>query len=191
LREERNEGAEGDRVARGLQVPAVHIDRVAEGLERVEADAHRQQHVEEREIDLHAEQARCRLLRRLDEEVVVLEGAEQAQVADEAQTEEELARAGRRRSTEPDAHQVVEQRRRQDQPEVAPVPRGVEDARRDEQQEEPHPRAADAEPAWLSVDRDVTLQPRVAHAPEPREREGEEREVIEAVEQHGPGGGRL
>jgi hypothetical protein len=111
LREERNEGAEGDRVARGLQVPAVHIDRVAEGLERVEADAHRQHHVQP--IDGHGLPQQPEGFDELvDEEVGILEIAQQPQVQYQADTEQHLAArctgGGHERITDAEVHEGAE-----------------------------------------------------------------------------------
>ena len=45
MREEAHVEAEVEQVAHGLQVAAIHIDRIAHALEGIEADAHRQQHL--------------------------------------------------------------------------------------------------------------------------------------------------
>jgi len=56
LREETDEGEEGEQVARGTNLPAVDIDGVAQRLEGVEADAHGQDHLQGAGRQLPAEE---------------------------------------------------------------------------------------------------------------------------------------
>lgn len=77
LRKERDEGEESDDVACRGELFAVNVDRVAQGLERVERDADRQDDPQQETVVVgDAEQfgERCR------EEVVILEDAEDREV---------------------------------------------------------------------------------------------------------------
>ncbi len=82
LGEEADEGEESHRIVRGLQFMPVHINRVAQCLEGVETDAHRQQYVYRHPIRFHAEETE-QLGEVLPEEVEILEDAEDEQVEDD------------------------------------------------------------------------------------------------------------
>ena len=79
LREERDEGEEGDDVLRRLNLATIHVDAVTEGLESVERDAYGKYHLQQQPVRGDVEQ-----LRELgDEEVVVLENGQYQQVQDD------------------------------------------------------------------------------------------------------------
>jgi len=90
LREERHEGEEGHDVAGRPQLPAVDIEGVAERLESVEADADREDDLQAAHVGPHPEHAQ-QVGGRVHEEAVVLEDREDAEVAYDADREEDLA----------------------------------------------------------------------------------------------------
>ena len=188
LREEGDVEAEADEAAARLEPPAVDVDRVAERLERVEADADGQQDVEDGRIELHPEQ-REDVPRRGAEEVEVLEDAEEAEVAAEADQQPSLLARLRLRAGDLEAGREVEERGEEDQPDVGRVPRHVEGAAGEEEEEQPRPRAAHGEPAVslpggsLLADL-VALAAQPPRGPEAAQRQREEDEVVEAVEEH-------
>jgi hypothetical protein len=79
VREERDVHREVEQ-ARGPQLLPVDVDDVAHRLEREERDADRQRDLQERRVDVDAEVAE-HVLRRQQEEVVVLEVGEDPEVA--------------------------------------------------------------------------------------------------------------
>ena len=81
--------------ADGREVAAVHVDDVADRHEREEGDADREEDRARLERHVDADE-REEVVRRGDEEVVVLEVAEQAEVPDERDGEEPLPRPLRR-----------------------------------------------------------------------------------------------
>jgi hypothetical protein len=83
LREEHEVGPEFHRVLRGLEITPFHIDGVAQALERVEADADGKHDTERSCIEGHAEQGE-RVDERQNEEIVVFEETQHAQVPDQA-----------------------------------------------------------------------------------------------------------
>lgn len=82
LREETDVGEKCRDVAARLDVPAVHVDAVAQGLERIETDAHRQQDVERGPVGLETDAAeqQGQIFRK---KVVVFEDAEDREVQDD------------------------------------------------------------------------------------------------------------
>ena len=133
LREEAHVGGELGEGAPRRKVPAVHLDRVGHGLEGVEGDADREQHVEEREGGGDT-QRRGQTVAALREEVPVLEEAEQAQVRRAAEADPASARAPVFRGLEASRDPVVHRRREEEQRHVAPLPPGVEEVGGHEQQ---------------------------------------------------------
>ena len=79
LREEAHKRREVDETARRLQVPTVNVNGIGERLKRVEADAHRQDHLERRYVHRYARRS-PRVDPAVDEEVAVFEVTQQAQV---------------------------------------------------------------------------------------------------------------
>ena len=163
LREEAHVRREQHEVARGLDAAAVDVDRVAHLLERVEGDAHRQQHVEVRHREARVAQQRPQ---RVQREVRVLEVGEDAEVRGEARQQVELARPRVGAAVHGERRPVVDERRGRDQVAVPRLPVAVEDVARDEHQQ--HARA----PGQQVVRRD---------------RQRQERQVLEADEGHGRG----
>ncbi len=92
LGEEHHEQREAGERRLGRQASAPHVDRVAEGLKRVEADADRQQQPQVRHHDFEADQAR-RIGEDTEEEVGVLEITEEPKVGAEAQQQPSVATA--------------------------------------------------------------------------------------------------
>ena len=84
LREERDKGAEADIVALHVRVAAVDVYRVGHRLEGIERDAYRQGDAQRLDVDKRQE------AKRLGDEVVVLEKAEQGQVDDHVDDEDGL-----------------------------------------------------------------------------------------------------
>jgi len=77
--------SELEKIAGRLQLSTVDVDGVAEGLEGIEGDADRQEHVEEGRVrDLDAEEEPKDVGGRLRGEVEVLEQTKQPHVRDEA-----------------------------------------------------------------------------------------------------------
>ncbi len=83
LWEEAYKSGEGYKVGCGLQLVAVHIDGVAQGLESVEANSYGEDNVEVSEIDISTEEGEG-FLEIVYEEVVVLEKTEHAEVGEDA-----------------------------------------------------------------------------------------------------------
>ena len=79
LWKEGDEGREVEEVPSGWQLPSVHIDRVAQGLERVEADTDGQDQIDLDAIHVPAGRGQT-LMNRRREKVEVLEQAEGAEV---------------------------------------------------------------------------------------------------------------
>ena len=134
LRKEGNKEREIEDVLRRFELPAVDVDGVAERLECVETDSHRQGDVEDIHRDVETQQVR-HIDGRLDEEVEVLEDAQQAQVADKAGSQEPETLPLVVCLDQLISDDVVEQRREEDQRQKAPVPRGIEDVAGEKQPE--------------------------------------------------------
>ena len=77
LREEADIGQKGHHIARRWQTAPVDIDAVAEGLEGVERDAHRQDEVQQKAVGMAVEEG---IGKRLSKEVVVFEKTEDEEV---------------------------------------------------------------------------------------------------------------
>ncbi len=166
LGKERDEECKIERVACGLEPPAIDVDRVAQRLERVEGDANRQEHVEEgRARDLDAEEQPQDVGGRLRREVEVLEEAEEPQVGHQAYHQPALAGLGTVGGVDSKADDIVDQRRSENQDDVGGVPRHVEQARRHEDEDDPQ----------LGMAR---------QQPESCDRDAQEQNVVEAVEEH-------
>ena len=90
MREEADEEREVPQVLRGRRFPAVDIDRVAHRLERVEADAGRQNDAEQAHVDVLDADRVQQADQAAEEEVAVLEEAEDRQIGDHADREERL-----------------------------------------------------------------------------------------------------
>src|SRR5690606_20053457 len=132
LREEAHVEHEVDEAARRLELSAVHVDRVRHRLERVEGDAYRQhdaEHLPGRRYTQRVEQRH----QAADEEVGVLEEAEDAEVDRDRQPQHELLAPGARRVGDPPGREVVRDGGDEDQPEEAPIPVAVEDVAGDDQ----------------------------------------------------------
>ena len=125
LGEEGDEGQEMNDSSAWRELSAVDVDGIAHRLEGVERDAHRQDDVQRAQLERHV-QIRQQVRQRLDEEIVVLEEAEDGQVARHARDEQRLAPARRRDALQPQADPVIEQAREREQPEEPPVPPAVE-----------------------------------------------------------------
>jgi hypothetical protein len=165
LGEECDEGGELEEGAVGRDAPAVDVDGVAEGLERVEGDAHRQHEVEHRRLhrQAHAREAGAH---GRHEEVGVLEEAERAQVAHQAQRDQRLAQGRALGAAQGGADVVIEERGADDEEEERRVPRHVEHVAGPQQQHGAH-------------------EAKAHHRPEEREDDAQKERVLEAVEQHG------
>jgi hypothetical protein len=161
-----DEEGELKEVAGRLELPPVDVDRVTEGLERIERDADRQEHVEEgRVCDLDVEKQLQNVGCRLRREVEVLEDAEEPQVGDQADHQPSLAGFVALGGVNSEADDVVDDRRPEDQDDVGGVPRHVEQAGRHEDEDDPQ----------LGV---------ASQHPEPRDSDAQEQNVVEAVEEH-------
>jgi hypothetical protein len=130
---------------RRLEVAPVRVDDVADRHEGVEGDPDRKHdrlHVE-RQIEPHE---RREVVARGDEEVVVLEVAEDADVAREGEDQERLAPGGVVGS--PDAHgeHLVPQRAGGQQEDEPPVPPAVEDVAGDDDERPPAVRPRHRQP---------------------------------------------
>ena len=84
LREQRHECAEADIVPLHVRIPAVDVDGIAHRLESVERDAYRQRQPQRRDVD------EGQGAERGDDEVIVLEKAQQAEVDDDIDNEHDL-----------------------------------------------------------------------------------------------------
>jgi hypothetical protein len=93
LREEAHECSEGHEILGGLQLPAIDIDAVAQGLEGVETDAHGQQYLQCRDLQGHAQQGEGRD-EVVDEKVEILEETEQSEVDHHAGGQQQLPLSG-------------------------------------------------------------------------------------------------
>ena len=126
LREEGDEKGEVSKIAGRAKCPPVDVERVGHRLERVEADADREDDPERSRRHGHAEVGH-QVHELGDEEVGVLEDAEHAQVRGQADDQEGLAPPRVRRGVDGDPRSVVDECRDPDQRQEAPIPPGVED----------------------------------------------------------------
>ena len=128
LREEADVGEERHGVVGGAHAATIDIDGVGQRLECVERDADRQDEVQQKGIGLKSKQ-----LRELaDEEVVVLEQGEDAEVEDDVGPKDELLPF--RIALDADAAQKRAQSGEGDEDQETPVPPAVKDIRRDDNQ---------------------------------------------------------
>ena len=79
LRGKGDEHAEGHRIARGLDIAAIHVDGVADGLERVKRDTHRQQDIQCGPVGIYPEKPQ-QVHKAVPHEVQILEHGQDAQV---------------------------------------------------------------------------------------------------------------
>jgi hypothetical protein len=124
LREEADEGKEGDGIFSGFQLSAVAVDGVAEGLEGIEADAHGQNNIEGADRGFGTQQGKG-IDEILGEEVIVFEEAEEAQVDDDAREQQEASFGGGLCYQKSAAYEIVHQRAEGDEREKTPVPPAV------------------------------------------------------------------
>ena len=123
---------------RRLQLAAVDVDGVAERLEGVEGDAHRQDDVRQRQRRLVQEQ-RSETIDRTEEEVGVLEEEEHPQVSAERKPQEVLASRGVLCFVHPAPDQEVEHGREDHQADQGNAEPRVEEVARKEQRRSPEP----------------------------------------------------
>ncbi len=90
LWKEAHESEERDRVIGRPQLFAVHIDRVAQALERIETDTHRKHQAKGLQPERQAKEGE-RIVETRDEEIVVLEETQQAEVGHQADRQQALA----------------------------------------------------------------------------------------------------
>src|ERR1051325_9747094 len=99
------EGHEREEVyeaARGRNVPAVNVERIAHGLKRVERNARGQDVAEQVRLRRQAELREHRR-NRGDEEIAILEKSQHAEIRHDAQREQEFALPGRAQPFETEA----------------------------------------------------------------------------------------
>ena len=133
LREEAHKRREIDEAARRLQVPAVNVNGIGEGLKRIEADAHRQDHLERRNVHRHARRS-PRIDPAVDEEVAVLEVTQQSEVHQQRHPEPRLLGAFLLRSFDLQTDEVIHQGGKRNQPQKPPIPPPVKHIARDDEQ---------------------------------------------------------
>ena len=165
LREERDKGGEGDGVSGGLEVASVDVDGVGEGLEGVEGDADGQDDLQGGGVHGDAERTPGGDPV-LDEEVGVLEVAEDAEVDGEGDPEPPLLERLGVGFFDADADEEVDEGGEGNEPKKSPVPPTVEDVGGDQQQEVLRPQVA------------------VRHEPIQPEDNRQEDQKLRAVEEH-------
>src|SRR5690606_15410049 len=94
-----------------------------------------------RNVELETKEGAESFSRRFDEEVVVFEDAQQPEVAGDAEQQPAFARFRTLARSEAQPDEIVERGGENDQSEVAPVPRGVEDTGGEKNEEQTQPRA--------------------------------------------------
>ena len=119
LREEGQECREEREIRDRLGLAAIHVDRVAHRLERVERNAHGQEDVRERPARVPAER-RERVDERVGEEIEVFEKAEDDEIRAEAQQQEGAALFGFREPPEHRIQRGEKQRQRDHRGEMLP-----------------------------------------------------------------------
>jgi len=134
LREEGDKSPKGDRVAGGLEVAPIDVNGVGEGLEGVEGNADGQDDLQGGGVhgDTEGLPGRDPVL---DEEVGVLEVAEDSEVDGERHPQPPLLPRFVRRFFNADADEEVDNGGEGNQPEEAPVPPTVKHIRRNKQQQ--------------------------------------------------------
>gem|GEM_PF-4509977 len=115
LGKEANKRREIDEAARRLQVPAVNVNGIGEGLKRVEADAHRQNHLQRRNVHRYARRS-PRIDPAVDEEVAVFEVTQQSEVHQQRHSEPRLLGAFLLRSFDLQTDEVIHQGGKRNQP---------------------------------------------------------------------------
>jgi len=134
LREHRHVARVVDEIGHDLRIAAVHVNHVAHALERVEADAERQDHAEESQIlRLRDAQRGHRRVVVIEPEVEVLEETEDRQVADDGDRDKQLL--PRRVCAHQAAVRVVHARVEQHQQAEPRVRPAVENVAEDRQRE--------------------------------------------------------
>ena len=129
LRKIGDEGGELDQASRGLDPAAVDVDRVRHGLEDVERDPHREHeagNLQDGDVEVKRE-------RGIDQEVPVLEEAEDSEVRDDAARHEQLPPPGVVRARDANGQPVVDELRDPQEAQETPVPPPIEDVGEDEQ----------------------------------------------------------
>ena len=151
---------------RRLEVTTVGVDDVADRHEREERDADREDNRLQRERQVEADD-RGHVVTRGDEEVVVLEVAEHAEVPGEREDEKRLPL--RLHTRAPDAHRehLVPERAAREQEDEAPVPPAVEDVARGDDERPPAVRPRHRQPRERQDDQEEDGESggRKEHAP--------------------------
>jgi hypothetical protein len=166
LREEGDVERVVERFADRLEAAAVDVDGVAHRLERVEGDADRK-HDFEREVRQRQPGQRGEVAQALREEAGVLEDAQDREVGDDTEGHPQPAAPRVVRPRDPEAGDVVDRGREQQQATEAPVPRAVEEVARGQQH------------AILRALRQHDVQGQADREEEPE---------LEAIEEHASGG---
>ena len=123
LGKERQECGKGNEVMRGLYLPTVHIYGIGQGLESVETDTHRENHVQEQAIGLAAKE----FCKGTDKEIVVLVCAEDSEIDDDIDYHHGFACARGLGMLYADAAEKRTERCEGDEDKKPPVPPAVED----------------------------------------------------------------
>ena len=140
-REVRRERPDAD----GREVAAVDVDDVRDPHEREEGDPDRQEDRARLEREVEPDE-REEVVRRRDEEVVVLEVAEQTEIPDERDDQELLSRALRGPGVDRGREDLVPHDREREQEAESPVPARVEDEARGDDERPPALRSRLEEP---------------------------------------------
>ena len=122
-----------ERIALGRDLAAIDIDDIAQALERVEGNAHRQHDLQRAHVRLEADRVE-QVDGFGDEEPVVLEEAEESQVHRHTCNQQHAPALHVRRRGEEPADPEVDERAGYQQQQEFPAPRAVEDVARGEQQ---------------------------------------------------------
>ena len=139
LREETHEGEKPDDVAGGLKFSAIHVDAVAQRLEGVETDAHRQDKVKQKAVGVAVEKQAGK---GLGEEIVVFEQAEDAEVENDVGNVYHLGCGLLPVALDEQSTAPAAQRGERDEEQEPPVPPSVEEIRNPYDEEVLHPHAA-------------------------------------------------
>ena len=146
VREERQVDREVEE-RRRLGVPSVRVDDVAEGLEGEEGDPDREDHLHQRRVHVETEPAQP-VGHRRDEEPVVLEVGEDAEVRHHRAGQQQAGVAARLgRAVDRHRGELVDDRRRGEQQDEARVPPAVEDVAGRQDEQPPGQRSRSEQPA--------------------------------------------